>query len=242
MSVNKEVLQESNILSPKQFDDFLIQLECVPGKRSPLNGLGARLCFQFMEDTGCRVSETISIKKKDLDFKTRILTVTNPKTEQRCKCSRWKNKNEYSNIKILEYADTQCIKCHGKGKWKKPQRTTFTPRIYSKLVEYCKYLEPDEYLFPITRQSLFNWGKQAGKLANLYIFQQKDERKIDGIFLHLFRELCSKRVKFDARDDPFRDELVQCKLRHSYDVMADRYTKIDINYLLNWEAKIYKQV
>jgi integrase len=231
--------QEANTLTQKQYQDFLTEIEKIPSKRSPISGQTARLCIEFMEDTGCRVSETIHVKKKDCDFKTRILLVTYPKVEQKCKCSRWKNKNQYSNAKVLEHADPKCERCLGKGKWKKPQRTTFTPRIYVKLQEYCNTLQDNDLLFPVSRQSLYNWTVEAGERAQIHIFQQKAERKIEGMFIHFFRELCSKRIKMDSRDDPYRDELVQCKRRDSYDIMADRYTKIDINYLLQWEAKTY---
>lgn len=237
---DNEGYKEANTLTEKQYQDFLIEVEKQPSVRSPLSGSAARLCCEFMEDTLLRVSETIAVRKKDIDFRTRILTVINPKVHQKCKCSRWKNKNQYSNVKILEYADPQCPRCHGKGKWKKPQRTTITPRIYNKLYEYCKGLESDDRLFPTSRQSIYNWVIAASEAAHIKIFQQKEERKIEGMFVHLFRELGSKRTKADAKDDRFRDELVQAKRRDSYDKMADRYTKIDINYLLNWEDKTYK--
>lgn len=237
---SKEVkYHEANTLTQEEYQNFLTEIEKLPTRRSPISGKTVRLCIEFMEDTGLRVTETIHVKKEDCDFKTRILTVTHPKVETRCKCSRWKNKNEYSNAKVLEYADPKCTKCHGKGKWKKPQRTTFTPRIYNKLLEYCNTLEDSQLLFGVSRQSLYNWTVEAGERAKIYIFQQKNERKIDGMFVHLFRELCSKRVKMDSKDEPYRDEIVQAKRRDSFDIMADRYTKIDINYLLNWEEKTY---
>lgn len=240
MDSEKVAYHEANTLTPEEYQRFLTEIEKIPTRRSPISGKTTRLCIEFMEDTGLRVTETTHVKKKDCDFDTRILLVTHPKVETKCKCSRWKNKNDYSNAKVLEYADPKCTTCHGKGKWKKPQRTTFTPRIYKVLREYCNVLDDDQLLFPVSRQSLWNWTKEAGYRANIKIFQQKKDRHIKGMFVHFFRELCSKRVKTDSKDEPYRDELVQCKRRDSYDIMADRYTKIDINYLLNWEAKTYK--
>lgn len=237
----KIVYHEANTLTQEEYQRFLSEIEKIPTRRSRISGKTTRLCIEFMEDTGLRVSEAIHVKKKDCDFDTKILTVTNPKVKTKCKCSRWKNKNDYSISKVLEYADPKCSKCLGKGKWKKPQQTTFTIRISDRLQEYCDTLEYEQLLFPVSRQSLYTWTKEAGKRARIYIFQQKDERKIMGLFVHLFRELCSKRVKMDAKDEPYRDELVQRKRRDSFDIMADRYTKIDINYLLNWEKKTYEK-
>lgn len=237
----KRPLTEQHILTPEQFQRFLDEVETVPAKRSPIDGKVARLCFEFMEDTGCRITETLHVKKQDIDFKTRIVTVTHPKSEKECKCSRWKYKDQYSRVRVLDYADPNCRFCFGKGKWKKPQRTTITPRIIPKLYNYCKYLHDDDLLFPISRVSMWKFGKLAGINAKIDIFQQKDEKLIKGVFLHLFRALCSLRITKDAVNDPYQDQLVSCKLRHSPRIVTERYTRIDINYLLAWEARNYAE-
>ena len=226
-------------LTEKQFQDMLIELKSIPTYRSPIPGEIAVLCFRFMEDTGCRVTETIHVKKRDINFKTKILVVTHPKSEKKCKCSVWRYKDVYTRTMILISSDRDCSKCHGKGKWKKPQRTTFTSRIINDLSAYCDTLDDEDYLFPISRQSLWVWGKKAGVNAKIDIFQQKEERFIEGVFLHLFRSMCALRMLKDAKLDNYKHELVSCKLRHSERIVTDRYTKIDINYLLGWESKIY---
>ena len=240
VSYEDQALRQANDLTPEEYNRFLIEVEKIPSSRSAITGQEARLCYEFMEDTGLRVTETIHVKKKDIDFSTRILTVTYPKVETKCKCSVWRNRDEYSRSRILESADPNCKNCKGKGKWKKPQYTTITPRIVSRLWYYCEKLSDNEVLFPISRQSLWNWAKMAGEKADIRIFQKKQERIIKGMFVHFFRALCTKRVKIDAKDDQYRDELVQCKRRDSYDIVADRYTQIDINYLLSWEENTYK--
>lgn len=242
MEYEDQALVEATNLTPDQYGNFLNQVERMPSHRSPINGKAARLCFEFMEDTGGRVTETINVKKEDVDFRTRILTVTRPKSEKWCPCSKWKNRDEYSNFKILEYADPKCDKCHGKGKYKKPQRTTITPRLYWKLREYCDTLKEGERLFPISRISLYTWGKEAGNRAGINIFQQKEEKLIEGIFLHLFRALCSLRTTRDAKEDLYQLQLVDCKMRHAYKKVGDRYNRVDINYLINWETKTYSDI
>ena len=192
-----------------------------------------------MEDTGCRVTEALHVKKKDIDFRTRILTVTHPKSEKDCPCSRWKYKDLYSRTRILDHSDQNCAKCHGKGKYKKPQRTTITPRIWHELHQYAEQFKADDLLWPTTRQSIWNWGKKAGRKAGIAIFQQKDTILIEGIFPHLFRALCSKRTTALAKDDKYKDAVVACKMRHSYQMVTDRYTRIDINYLVSWESRVY---
>lgn len=229
---------ESVQISDMQFDELLFQLKDIPTYQSPIPGEIAVLCFRFMEDTGCRVTETIHVKKQDINFNNFILTVTHPKTEEKCKCSKW-GWTENRTRKLLR-VDKNCPKCKGKGKWKKPQRTTFTNRIKRELFQYCEKLENDDILFPISRQSLWKWGKKAGERAKIDIFQQKKERLIEGIFLHLFRSRCAFRILKDGINDPYRRELVLYKLRHSPPTTTDIYSIIDINYLLGWERKTYQ--
>ncbi len=122
-------LIESNTITDKQFSNFLDEVEKIPAKRSPVQGAGVRMFFEFIEDTGLRVYEALHVRKQDNDFRTRILTVMKPKTRITCKCSKWKYADLYTRRRVLVYADKNCSKCHGKGRWQRPQRTTFTPRI-----------------------------------------------------------------------------------------------------------------
>jgi len=240
MLFDDENFVEATSLTKEQYQGFLQELEKIPTPKAPISGQAARLCIEFMEDTGCRVNETIHVRKKDIDWDTRILTVTQPKSEKECKCSRWMYRDQYTRIRVLEASDPNCVICHGKGKWKKPQKTTITPRLIPKLLEYCGKMNEDGLLFPVSRQRLFKWSKKAGENAGLRIFQDKEEKTIKGVFLHLFRALCSKRMKVDAQNDPHVDELIAKKLRHAVTFVTQRYTKIDLNYLLNWEAKTYQ--
>ena len=232
-------LKQSIELTEQEFKRFLDEMERVPTHKAPIPGKIARLCFEFMEDTGLRVTEAIHVRKKDINFGAKILTVVYPKTEERCKCSTWKPASQYYMTKVLVHADQACLYCHGKGKWKKPQLTTITARIEPQLLGYCDTLSDDQILFPVLRQRLFKWAKIAGQRAGIAIFQQKKERYIDGVFIHLFRELCAKRIIRDAKNDPYQYELASCKLRHKAENVTARYTKVDINYLLSWEAKKY---
>ena len=59
----------------------------------------------MMEDTGLRITELLHVKKKDIDFRTGIVTVTHPKSKKDCKCSRWEYRDLVSRKKRLVYAD-----------------------------------------------------------------------------------------------------------------------------------------
>lgn len=240
MAYESKALVEANNLTNEQLDIFYNEIRKIPSLRSPLTGDEGVLAFKFMEDTGSRVNEMVHIRKKDINLKTRILTITEPKVSTLCDCASWRYKDLYSRIRIIDHADSNCNKCKGFGRWKAPQKTTITPRLIGVIRDYSENMKDEDLLFPVHRSTLWKWGKKAGEAAQINIFQVKKTREIDGIFLHLFRALCSKRMLRDAKNDDYKDQLVACKLRHSFGTVTDRYTKIDINYLWNWEEKTYE--
>ena len=234
-------LIESNQLTDQQYHDFLQEIERIPSPRSPIDGETARLLFEFMEDTGLRINEALHVKKDDINFRTSIIQVTHPKSEQQCKCFQMEiQRPEYQDREFLCHQTRSVADVMGKASGRSHKHATFTPRLFAKLDNYTYELKEYDLLFPVHRYTVWRWGKKAGQNIGLDIFQQKDERLIEGIFLHLFRALCSKRMIVDAQQDPFRDQMIAVKMRHSYRTVTDRYTKIDINYLLDWEVKTYE--
>jgi len=73
----------------------------------------------------------------------------------------------------------------------------------------------------------------AAILANLNIFEQQDEKSIDGFWNHLFRKCRTKQMRRYGVDE----ELVMLKLKHSFSNITFRYTKPDINYLKHGNQK-----
>lgn len=238
--IEAQKLLESNNLTATQFQSFLEEIEKIPSSKSMIDGKGVRLCFEVMEDTGARTNETIHIRKKDVDFRTNIITIVQPKSSKLCKCATWSYHDGHTRSKVIEKTDPLCKICHGLGRFKKPQRATFTKRIYDKLRDYCNSLHnDDDLLFPVSRQSIWKWAKRAGVNAKINIFQQKDEKLIEGVFPHLFRAMCALRVIRDSQGNPYKDQLVIIKLRHHIPIVTMKYTRIDINYLLAWEKETY---
>jgi len=99
---------------------------------------------------------------------------------------------------------------------------------------------PDEKLFDITRQTVWDYGKKAGNLAGLNIFEDQDQREINGVWTHLFRKSYAK-MMYNAGASVV---LIDVKLRHSHKSpsMADStftYIKPDINALVQWENEYF---
>jgi len=86
-------------------------------------------------------------------------------------------------------------------------------------------------IFPhLTRQLLWSYVKKACKMAKLELGEQQDERYIDGAWTHLIRKSRAKyMIELGAAE-----VLVKVKLRHKF-TTTERYTRPDINALIEWE-------
>ncbi len=123
-----------------------------------------------------------------------------------------------------------------RAKTGKNQKTSIPKPLVYALEELLK-LCPNK-LFDITRQTVWTYGKKAGKLAGLNIFEDQEKREIEGVWTHLFRKSYAK-MMYEAGASVV---LIDVKLRHSHKSpsMADStftYIKPDINALIEWENK-----
>lgn len=118
----------------------------------------------------------------------------------------------------------------GKGK---VQRTTITPRMIEPLRKHITKLKDTDKLFQVSRMTVWQYCKNASIMAGLPIYEAQKEREISGVWTHLFRKSCSKRMKALGADR----ELRMLKLRHAFKDAHDTYDAVDLNALLDWEAK-----
>ena len=87
-------------------------------------------------------------------------------------------------------------------------------------------------IWHFTRQLIWSYVKKACKFANLELGEQQDERYIDGGWTHLIRK--SRAKWMIEKGAP--EVMVKVKLRHTFSV-TERYTKPDINALIEWERE-----
>ena len=112
------------------------------------------------------------------------------------------------------------------------QKTTLPPYLIPTLDNYLKRFGNADQIFPINRQNAWRYAKDAGRLAGLTIFEEHDNHDIEGVWTHMFRKACSKRMQELGASR----ELRMLKLRHAFKDAHDAYDKVDINALLKWEA------
>lgn len=197
-----QLLETTNYLSPfvfyNKFLFWLIRLQpfIEPTGRASMSANEFVRLFRLLYGSGLRVSEALSLRKKDIDLNHRLLTIAKAKTGYN-------------------------------------QRTTILPYDIPVMEKQLDSLSKDDYLFNANRHLVWQYGKDAGRLAGLDIGEIQTTKTIDGIWNHLLRKSCSKRM----RDLGASRELAMVKLRHVNVGAHDTYDRPDLNALLNWEDK-----
>lgn len=113
------------------------------------------------------------------------------------------------------------------------QKTTILPYDVKPIERFLNKFSDSDRLFPVTRSTVWRYCKNASILGGLNIFEAKDEIEINGAWTHLLRSSCSKMYE----DAGAKHSLVQKKMRHGGRDVTDRYTKVDLNTLLDWEEE-----
>lgn len=205
----------TNYLSPELFYGkflfWLVRLQPFVSDtgRPPMDAKSFVTAFKVQYGCGLRVSELLGLKKKDIDLNHRLLTIAKPKTGHRVTFKS--NGSFVDNIT--------------------PQRTTILPYDIAMLETHMNNLSKDDNLFTMNRHIMWQYAKDAGRLAGLPISEIQNIKTIDGVWTHLMRKSCSKRM----RDLGATRELAMVKLRHVNHDAHDTYDRPDLNMLLDWE-------
>lgn len=113
------------------------------------------------------------------------------------------------------------------------QKTTILPYDVKPIERFLYKYSDSDRLFTCTRSTLWRYAKNASILGGMNIFEAKDEIEINGAWTHLLRSSCSK--MYD--DLGAKHSLVQKKLRHGGRDVTDRYTKVDLQALLDFDEE-----
>ena len=218
----------TNYLDPESFKLFLNQLPNYPFIRLMTKD-DFFVLFRVLYGCGLRVSEALSLRKEDFELDTQQLVIQHAKTsKKKCpKCTRIK-KEGFKKTTVIILDD--CNKCNNQRFIIKAQRTTILKKDIELISVYLNSLNRD-IVFPTTRQTVWVVAKELSRLAGLKLFEQQNERAINGAWTHLFRK---SRAKLMSEKGASR-ELIQLKLRHTFKEAIDTYLKVDINALRKWE-------
>jgi len=122
----------------------------------------------------------------------------------------------------------------------KPTETTIPPIILGDVKKHLRDKKDADFIFvskrngrPLERATPWNYAKEAGKLANLNIFQVKETIEIKGMSLLLLRE-SYKQFMLSKEAPP---GLIDLKFRNSSD---NRYGNNTLHDLKSFERKIFR--
>ena len=113
------------------------------------------------------------------------------------------------------------------------QKTTILPYDAKPYERFTNKFSDNEKLFPITRSTAWRYIKNASILGGLNIFEAKDQVSISGAWTHLMRSSCSKMYQELGASYG----MIQRKMRHRPSSVTDRYIKVDLQSLLDWEEE-----
>jgi len=207
-----------NYISPIDFEAFILSIDRLPcyltdWQKPMINAEHLKLLFKFAYYCALRISEAINIQHTDYNLERAILTIPKAKTG-------------------------------------KMQKTTIPRPLIEALQTFpTDFYQP--YLFMnnnfrkpklISRQTLWKYGKKAGFIAGLEVFEEQEKRSIQGVWTHLFRKSYGKWMR--SKGAPI--ELVAVKLRHKLGggrtgPITFTYTKPDINAVLAWERRTFQE-
>lgn len=113
------------------------------------------------------------------------------------------------------------------------QKTTILPYDVKPFERFTRKFKENEQMFPITRSTAWRYAKNASILGGLNIFEAKDQISISGAWTHLMRSSCSKMYQELGASYG----MIQRKMRHRPSSVTDRYIKVDLQGLLDWEEE-----
>ena len=111
------------------------------------------------------------------------------------------------------------------------QLATILPYDIDPLEKYFATKSKKDKAFPVGRHLLWDYAKDAGRLAGLSIGEVQKQKVIDGMWTHVFRKSCSKRMKALGASR----ELRMAKLRHVFKDAHDAYDNENTQAVLGWE-------
>lgn len=126
------------------------------------------------------------------------------------------------------------------AKGNKPTQTTIPPIILGDVKDFLKDKNDNDFIFvskykkkPLNRMTVWQYAKDAGKIAGLNIFQITEKREIEGMSFGLFRD--SYEQFMSAKDAP--KGLIDLKFRRTSD---NRYGNHTLHDLKKFERSIFK--
>jgi len=216
---------EIHFLSPEEVQRLFIAAEKLTGTTLPAADI--RLMLEITYDAGLRISECLGLLKRDIDTNRKRIVLTSTKGG-RVRCHKCRGKGVF--------ADSECPKCLGKKKIMKPVDTWVSPELFERLTKRTQELDAMAKVFPVTRQSAYNYIKRAGKLAEIEAVHVRGGGDIErtNVWPHILRH--SRCVHLLAKGMPLN--MCMQKMRHKNIQTTSVYLKVGAKDVIAKEREI----
>ena len=190
------------------------------------------LMFKLIYQTAARVSEILSLTKKDIDFGRKRFMLKQSKTGKK-KCPKCKGDGNIKNL--------PCKKCHGNGFFYKIQELYCSPHLFTQVTNMTSEItNPNEKLFPISRMGAWKMMNKCAQIAKIEVHHIRagDDDARTSVYPHLLRH--SMAVHMLGKG--FTLSEVQTKLRHSSPSTTMIYTKVNPQHVQDKENRMYGEM
>lgn len=203
--------------------------------RKPLPEHYFEMYTKLVYDAALRSGEGRLVMAGDFDLQYARLKLPRTKTGwDWCSCSRHAKR-------VLLSVDSNCKKCVGLGKLRRPQFATYSEKLAQ---EFNRFIQEEKilgtrYIFtspsfpkePIKRNWIWKSMKEVGNLCSFDIFGERKVRVMKGFYTHLLRR--SRAIQMDI--DGAQLGMISRKLRHMDIKTTSTYIRSSIGDLQKWE-------
>ena len=147
---------EVKSFTKEEFDKFIQDIDKLKLKKMSVEKV--RLMFEVLLSGAMRINEVLNLEPDDIlpDGTIRIKEAKGGWS--RCKCSKWK----FRPTTLLS-SDSNCVRCHGKGKFRVPQYAFVPEHILARLRQVGQDTLPNHKIFPISDRQALNYVDQLAK-------------------------------------------------------------------------------
>ena len=183
--------------------------------------------LSFYADAGCRVSEPLKIKVKDVDLQSGEVMIPHEKRGIKKKCPGC-GFNAGRSQKFCAKCGTNLTNIQAEGIEERTRLITIGDRTLELLRQYMEGLDPDDRLFNISRQWAYYIVRQAGERIGLTgkIILNPETRKNHFIHPHNFRDSLAVSWLDYAEGDGTKQKALQDHLGHKSFNTTMRYYKL----------------
>lgn len=191
------------------------------------DNLRDRVILHFYSDTGCRVSELLKVRRKDIDIEAGTALIPHLKRGIKKKCPKC-GRAGGRNTKFCSKCGYDMSKVLAEGIEERSRLIGLGEETVKLMEEYTKDMNPEDVIVPLTRQAIYNLVRRAAKGIGLgdRVIRNTESGKNHFVHPHSFRSSLAVAWLEYAGDDASKQKALQEQLGHMRFDTTQRYNKL----------------